>query len=173
MGFGKDGKGAILYETVSIALGTLAADAGILATGGIGTTLLERFRIIKTEIHAHISGPTFALGDGPLAIYLADGDFSLAEIEESIEVTGPLGPNDKVSADRAERFTKLFGQVNFSPNDNGTGNILEQGRVVERTIRWTFARAKGWNWMFYNRGTPLTTGATAKLRAKHFGVWVT
>ncbi len=172
MGFGKDGMGVILRESLTIALGTLGADTGILATGGIGTGLLERFRIIKTEITAHISGPVFALGDGPLELYLADGDFSLAEIEASVEATGPLGPNDKVNEALVERYTKLFGAMAFAPNDSGIGNILEQGRIVSKTLRWTFARTKGWNWMFYNRGTPLTTGATAKVRAKHFGVWV-
>lgn len=173
MGFGKDGKGAILSEKPSVALSTLAQNTGIILTdNAIENSLLERFRIIKSEIVAAIQGGTFVAGDGPLLLYLVDGDFTLAEFEAAIETVGPVGPNDKVASAVVERFYKFFGMLNFVEENAGPGALLNGGMVVEKTIRWTFARSKGWNWILYNTGTALTTGATIKLQCKHFGVWV-
>ncbi len=175
MGFGKDGKGAILKDSPTEALLTLAANTGIILTGGnvIGAALLERFRILKSEISAHIEGATFASGDGPVALYIVDGDLSLAEFEASIELAGPVGPNDTIAADAAERWSMRIGQIAFVPYNVGIGAQLNRGMPVEKVIRWTFARAKGWNWIAYNEGGALTTGGTINVRAKHFGVWVT
>ncbi len=174
MGFGKDGKGAILVEAPTEPLLTLAASTGlIISANEIGSGLLERFRVIKTEVVARVQIGTFVAGDGPLGLYLVDGDLSLAEFEEAIETVGPLGPNDSVSADRVERFNKLFGLINFVEENSAAGAMLNGGMPVEKTIRWTFARAKGWNWIVYNFGGALTTGASIRLQCKHFGVWVT
>ncbi len=175
MGFGKDGKGAILKDSPSQPLLTLAASTGIILAGGnvIGAALLERFRIIKSEISARVTAATFAAGDGPIALYMVDGDLSLAEFEASIELAGPVGPNDTVIADLAERWSMRIGEIPFIGENEGPGSLLNRGIPIEKVIRWTFARAKGWNWIAYNEGTALTTGATIEVRAKHFGVWVT
>lgn len=175
MGFGKDGKGVILREQATMALGTLAAQTGLIMTGGalVGTALLERYRIIKTEIVASIGQATFSSGDGPIEIYLVDGNYSLSEFEEAITGAGPFGPNDTIREEKAERWYKLFGQIAFIPQNVGPGATLNNGMVVEKTIRWTFALSKGWNWIAVNRGSPLTTGSTLAVTAKHFGVWVT
>ncbi len=174
MGFGKDGKGVIIAEAPTEPLLTLAANTGlIISSNEVGTALLERFRVIKAEITAEIQNATFAGGDGPLELYMIDGDLTLAEFEEAIETVGPVGPNDTVRAEQAERFYKSFGLLNFVPENTAKGAMLNGGLVVERTIRWTFARSKGWQWVIYNHGTALTTGALIKLQCKHFGVWVT
>ncbi len=173
MGFGKDGKGVIIRETATVALLTLAANTGISLTGGVGSGLLERFRIIKTEFLALIIFGTFVSGDGPIELYLVDADLTLAEAEAAIEATGPLGPNDRVGAEVAQRWTKAMGAIPFVPENEGPGSLLNGGMIVEQTIRWTFAPAKGWRWHAQNFGNAITTGATIKVRAKHFGVWVT
>ncbi len=175
MGFGKDGKGVIIREDSTQNLDTLAAQTGIIMTGGseVGANLVNRFRIIKTRVMASIGGATFSSGDGPIEIYLVDGDLSLAEFEESITGAGPLGPNDRISAERSERFSMLMGSIAFIPQNTGPGAMLNQGIPIEKVIRWTFAPLKGWNWIAFNRGSPLTTGSTLAVTAKHFGVWVT
>ncbi len=170
MGFGKDGKGVIMRESRSQTLGALAGQAAII----IGTNLatLERFRMIKNTIYASLTGLT--TGEGTSLLFgIADGDFTLAEIEAAIEVSGPLGPNDKTNADAAERFVKLIGAID---RETGTEAIFENaqgGHKMENTIRWTFAATKSWNYFVYNLGNTLTTGSNLLLRAKSFGVWVT
>lgn len=172
MGFGKDGKGVILNETRSQVLGTLAAATAIL----IGTNLatLERFRMLKATIFAVVFNSTGTEARG-LALYLADGDLTLSEIEESIEAIGPLGPNDQITADRAERpvfrVDELF---DCSGNDVISAGANNQAALMgDLKPRWTFARTKSWNWLLYNEGEVLTTGSTVRFLAKNFGVWVT
>ncbi len=175
MGFGKDGKGVIIVEGRSQALGTLASSAGIL----IGTKLaiLERFRMLKAEITARVSGLTVGEIHGS-RLYLADGDLTLVEIEAQIESNGPLGPNEIAPADIAERPVFLAGVFEENGAGGGTPIALCKDKetnapVVMLNPKWTFARTKSWNWVLYNAtGSAFTTGASVSILAKEFGVWV-
>ncbi len=170
MGFGKDNKGVIIRQSVSQAILTLAPDTGLIITAA--PVILERFRMLKTLVAGVVEGLASGEGRG-LQLYLADGDLSLVEIEEAIELAGgPLGPNDPVQAAIAERPVWYVGGVGggtiahiHNAEGNGTQCVLKP--------RWTFARTKSWNWVIYNIGPIMTTGATVNLRVKNFGVWVT
>ncbi len=169
MGFGKDGKGVIIRDPRTQAIGSLAQQAAII----IGTNLstLERFRIIKLELWAAVTGLTTGEGTG-LLIGIADGDYTLAEIEASLESTGPAGPNDTVISEIVERFVILLGSID---RETGTEAIFENnhgGHMMEKNLRWTFSRTKSWNFFIYNLGAALTTGATVIIKPKEFGVWV-
>ncbi len=173
MGFGKDGLGVIINEKRNQALGALGQDTGII----IGTKLatLERFRMLKSEVHAVITGLTIAEGGG-LALYLCDGDLSLTEIDQAIEANGPLGPNDSVQAATVERFTKLVGAMSEQMSPANFAFPLSDAKtnapVCVVLPRWTFARTKSWNWVLYNHAGAIQTGATVLIMAKSFGVWV-
>lgn len=169
MGFGKDGKGVIIRQGISQALLTLATDTGLIITSK--PAILERFRMLKSEVYGNVEGLATNEGRG-LSLWLVDGDLTLAEFEAAIETEGPLGPNDPVQAAVSERFTNFvgaFGGATISHLHNREGN----GILCEIKPRWTFARTKSWNWIIYNIGPALTTGATVNLRVKNFGVWVT
>ncbi len=171
MGFGKDGKGVIIIESRPQAIGTLAHQTGLF----IGTKLaiLKDFRMLKSELTVVINSVTAGdlLG---LALYLVDGDLSLAEAEAAIESNGPVGPNDSVAMAIAERFVKLVGLVDH--NELNTEVQLEDAATGAPMItvkpQWTFTTTKSWNWMLYNKGAAPTTGASALLQAKSFGVWL-
>ncbi len=170
MGFGKDGKGVIIRESRSQAIGSLATEATIL----IGTNLatLERFRMIKNELWAAITGLTTGEGTG-LLIGIADGDLTVAEVDTALETSGPFGPNDTVIEAIVDRYVILLGAVD---RETGTEAIFENeqgGHMMEKVIRWTFARTKSWNFFLYNIGAAVTTGATVIIKSKSFGVWVT
>ncbi len=170
MGFGKDGKGVIIRESRSQALGGLANNVAI----AIGTKLatLERYRMIKLELWASMIGLTGGEGDA-LIIGIADGDLSIAEIEAAIESNGPLGPNDAIQAPIAERLVILLGGIDHEIGTEALFHNNEGGFMMSKTIRWTFARTKSWEFFVYNLGTTLTSGSTVQIRAKSFGVWVT
>jgi len=171
MGFGKDGKGVIVRQSVSQALGTLGANTALIIGTNIAT--LERFRMLKTEIYAGITSLTSGEG-GSLLFGIVDGDLTLSEIEEAIELTGgPVGPNDPVNEAIAMRFMKWLGASDHEIATEGLFHNDEGGQLLAETIRWTFARTKSWNFFVYNLGAALTTGASVVVRAKSFGVWVT
>lgn len=170
MGFGKDGKGVILRQSISEALLTLANDTAIFIT--VKPDILERFRMLKSEIIGNVEGLTAGEGRG-LSLWLADGDLTLAETEAAIEGAGPLGPNDPVAAAIAERFVMPVGVVGGGQPLAHIHDGHTNGPIVVTKPRWTFSRSKSWNWVLYNMGASLTTGATVNLRVKNFGVWVT
>ena len=172
MGFGKDGKGVIITETRPQALGSLGGSSGILVGTNLAT--LERFRMLKSEVSLACSN---VVGDeaNNLGLYLVDGDLTLAEAEEAIETNGPLGPNDAIGAARAMRAVfRVEGQVDMAGAEPISGGAVNNG-ILQGSInpRWTFSRTKSWNWMIYNKGASMTTGATGTIHAKNFGVWVT
>ncbi len=174
MGFGKDGKGVIIVEKREQALGTLAQNTGILIATNLAT--LERFRMLKTEVICTLTNvATTELGG--IVLYLADGDLTLAEIEEAIETEGPLGPNDQIAEAIVMRPVFRVGAAKMA---SGAGALEathlindEGGPLLSINPRWTFARTKSWNWVIYNNGPAPTTGTIAKIMAKNFGIWVT
>ncbi len=170
MGFGKDGKGVIIRQSVSQTLGTIDTQTTLILGTNVAT--LECFRMIKSEVWGGITGLTSGEGTG-LFLGIADGDLSVAEIDAALESVGPLGPNDVVTAAISDRFTKMIGATD---HETGTELVFENkmgGHIMEDTIRWTFARTKSWNYFVHNLGNQLTTGANVILRTKSFGVWVT
>lgn len=172
MGFGKDNKGAIIKEQISVGLLALGGNDVIVFTGP--TNLEEDFRIIKTEAFCHITGLTSSEG-GALQLGLSNGNLSAAEIEESIEAGGPLNPSDRIRSERAERFYKWFGGTLSGAIAINTerGFVNENGGPqMSKTVRWTFSDTENWSWFIHNLGTVLTTGVTARLVATHYGVWV-
>ncbi len=170
MGFGKDGLGVILRRSTSTTLGAIDTATTLLL--GTPLALLERFRIIKLEVWASVTGLTSGEGTG-LYLGLADGDLTVAEIDAAFENNGPLGPNDTVLEAISDRYTKMLGATD---HETGTELIFENkmgGHIMEETIRWTFARTKAWNMFVHNIGNQLTTGSNLITREKYFGVWVT
>jgi len=172
MGFGKDGKGAIIRENVTITVGNLAALTGILSTAGgrVSDSLGDDFRILKTEFL--VSKIDQTSDEGTLFLYLVDGELTLAECEEAIELGGPIDRNDRLSQERAERYVKPVAMlVGSSDITTGGGPVVEQ--VYSMNPKWTFSNPEGWDWMAYNAGAILTAGTIIRIFATHYGVWVT
>ncbi len=174
MGFGKDGKGEIIRENISQALSTLGAATAVLVGGT--ATMGEDFRILKSEVIAFIEGLT-ALEGGALELWLVNGELSLAEAEEVLELTGTSDRNDAANRERAHRFVKYVGSF---PDLTGLAAVRlisgPEGNLGRSTInpRWTFSDPEAWDFLIYNRGgAALTTGATMRIQAQHYGVWVT
>ncbi len=173
MGFGKDGTGAIIRESVSITLGTLGSRAAAVSTPLV---LGEDFRILKTEVFAHVQGLTATEGEGLLLGY-ANGELSASETAEAINADGPLDRNDAVPGERAMRMAKLIGEIMLGQSDSQIRAkfVGEQGgSPIIAKPRWTFSNPEGWQWFIYNSAADaLQTGAVVQITATHYGVWVT
>ncbi len=173
MGFGKDGKGAIIRERVLFTVGALGASTGILSTGGsrVSDSLGDDFRVLKSEIVWSKQDQTS--DQSTLVLYMVDGELSLVECEECIENGGPLDRNDRDQQERAERWVKPVGMLLGSTDITSTNGPVIQ-RPVEIKPGWTFSNSEAWDWMVYNNSaTALTTGTVIVMLVTHYGVWVT
>ncbi len=56
MGFGKDGKGSILYNLSRVVLSTLGSESAIEGNTEYVGSLQDDFRVISAEVHAVITG---------------------------------------------------------------------------------------------------------------------
>ncbi len=176
MGFGKDGKGVIVHEKTDITLAALAAQDYVQNDSGV--VLDSDFRILKTELTATLTEITSLEGAG-LILYMTAGELTAALVEANIELNGPLDPSDQDAEEIASRWVR---RVATSPNDtvNNTERMMQNeygGSILKTNPRWTFRRRRtgiegGWNWGVYNDGVTLTTGATCRILATHYGVWV-
>ncbi len=166
MGFGKDGKGVIIHERPIITLGALAT---IAAVHGGAHTLLEDFRIIKTEFTAVRRGGT--AGQGPIVLFLADAELAVQETAQALNA-GANNENDHLAMEQAHRPVFICGYF----SGNGTTGFLGADQAPspkEKTVRWTFNNPNGWLWGCFNAdANDLTTGTEVQIHAKHFGVWV-
>ncbi len=177
MGFGKDGKGAIVKEKTNLTIGALAAQALI---GVNSDVLLDMdFRILRSDITCVLEGITSLEGTG-LILYMWEGDLTDAQAEANIEQDGPRRLGDKVEEEIASRWVRRVA-ITIGPTVNETERVFTNkygGGLLDIEPRWTFRRGRtaslgGWNWGVYNDGATLTSGATARIMATHYGVWVT
>ncbi len=175
MGFGKDGKGAIVKEQLAFTLGALAGQAPQLANSSV--ILDSDFRILKSIVTGVITGLTGSEGNG-LLLYLTQGDLSVGEVEANIELNGPLRMGDREPMEVSERWVRLLGAINVAASATEIMFRNENnGPILKINPRWTFRRGRtgtegGWNWVVYNDGVSITTGSTCRILATHYGVWV-
>ncbi len=173
MGFGKDNKGVILREALSIAFGALGANSVIKATS-IGVALqTTSFRIIKTEFFVAQASAWAADGDAVI-IGICNGELSAGEIAECIQANGPDDRNDRVTDERASRAVWLLVHMKDQPETGFNFSLpANDGQPMVKNLRWTFTPTEGWAWFAFNPlSGALTTGAAVNIKATHYGVWV-
>ncbi len=172
MGFGKDGRGAIIKERNSVALSTLGQNVA-LKIDSAPVVLAEDFRILKSEVFGHIDGLTSSEGEG-LYLGIANDELTAAEIAEAINLSGPVDRNDRVSTERSERAVWLISALGGAVVDLSrrfTGH--DGGPMIVWKKRWTFSNPQGWIFFVFNDSAALTAGSTVRLIATHYGVWLT
>jgi len=172
MGFGKQRTGVIIREKQSLALSTLA-NVTVLATTALA--LEDDFRILKSEILAHIGGLTAAEGNG-LIFGMCNGELSVTEIKAALETNGPLDRNDRGNQETAERKVDILSQPAGDEGPIGVDIVYKGengGPLIISKKRWTYSNPEGWKFFVYNNEAALQTGATLVVMATHYGVWVT
>lgn len=164
-------KVAVLRSNEFIALSTLGAQTAIAL--GSGITITQNLFLTALEALGQVTGLTAGEGTG-LMVGIANRDLDMAQIAECLVVDGPLDLNDKIKAERASRFVKLFGAVEQAVA--GTAMVFkgENGSMLMKTNpKWLFTSASsGFQMFIWNNGIALTTGATARLQSTFFGSWI-
>ncbi len=171
MGFGKDGKGAILYDrVVSGGITALTNQDLVALNGSYSGALLEDFRIIRMDYWMAIRGAqAIVLFDGPAWVGIADSRYTAAEIEECLEsLVINRGNTEEEEAMRAVWPLEMI--MIPDPDTGDTSGLVRKG---SKNINWTFTNPNGWKYWVYNAsGVNFITGSTLELQAKIFGVWV-
>lgn len=166
-GFGKDGKGVILNERAVITLGALGSS--VTKKSDSQLTFGEDFRLIKSEYWVAYEGLT--AGETPIIIGIADNELSVTEIAECL-AAAPVDRNDNLGNEQAHRPVFPFAVI--PDHNDGIRGALNNGKAIEKTLRWTFSDTEGFTLFAHNdTGATLTTGGIIRIRAKHYGVWVT
>ncbi len=171
MGFGKDGRGQILYDKIEITLGALAAD-DVISNTGRSASWTEDFRIFKSEYYLNYTPADNS--EGPILVGIADGALSAAEIEEALE-SSPAEANDAPAIEFAQRAVwplEIFNISGFA----GTAEVSNEGFLTakgEKNLRWTFSDQDGYvAWALNLSDSVLTTGGKVFMFLKNFGMWV-
>lgn len=161
-GFGKDGKGQILYSVGRGSTSAQSLAAGSVATFG-GQAPTEDIRILRMD--GHIVAEVCS-SDDVIIVGLADGELTDAEIEECLEAQA-VDANDNVALERSHRPVWVLGRL--QPTNEGTVQALD----FAWDKRWTFSDGEGWTLWAYNLGaTALAAGVLMDYFVKFFGVWV-
>lgn len=169
-GFGKGGRGQILYVHEAIGLGALASNTVIEIKV---YTLEEDFRILKME--GYIGRSDRQSGDDSAVIFvLYDSTLTIAQVAECL-ASEPKNSNEIVPLERSHRPVFILGSPETGNGGYEGTTVGQQGHLIpfEWDQRWTFANPEGFAFGVFNAfGGALPTGSQALLFAKIYGVWV-
>ncbi len=174
IGFGKDGKGAILYDSISTDMGALAANDVAEILGQYHDVLVDDFRIIKTEYFVSVNGAqAIVLEDGPLLFGMADAALTGAQIEECLE---SVVLNRGAVPEEEQAMRPVWPLEIFTLMDVDAGNGAMKPGPLKGSFnpRWTFRNPEGFTYWVYNMSSAaIATGSVIEGLFKHFGVWLT
>ncbi len=166
----KNNTGSVI-EQPRITVSTLAARTGITVAGPVVT---RGGRLLSSTIQGGINAGT--AGDPHLIWGIMAGDFSLAELEEFLELDGPLTPDDKVAMERASRGRYIRSLGCLDPTPGSAKSTIDLDNVPLKGLRFAEAGESspaGWDWWIYNISdtTAMTTGAEVVFQARNFVDW--
>lgn len=140
----------------AIALATLADNTGILVATD---TVVSRAFILSVEGMYSIEAQTS--GEGPITLYLAHSDYTLAEIEEYIELQTGWDGGDMVSKEISRRKIRQVGYF----SGQLVSETINDGRPKKTALKFVLNPAQGLNLCVYNNsGGALAGGATVRLQ---------
>ncbi len=151
-------------EIATLALGALAAKD---LTSVAGPVMTRGGVIISSTIAAVISDPDE--GDGPYVLGLAANGLTGTEIEEFLEIGGPVSPGDKVAMEKASRGQWIRTLGMLGPQNalflSSTSLFLKNESI---RLRFTEESA-GWQWWIYNLSdAALVAGSSLQILGRHF-----
>ncbi len=132
---------------------TLAAQTAILISG---PSMTRGGRILSLRGSFAIFSLT--AGDGPWLVGIKTADLTLAELEEYLELNGPINPGDRVSMERSGRGAVIRTLGHIVPQGDGTVASLYFDNKSLSGLKFD-EEAGGWEYWLYNLGKAMTTGA--------------
>ncbi len=155
---------AIPFEG-GVALSTLA-DNTLIITDVLTSALAENFR--ATSMKAFWAVKQQTTGEGPLVFGYAHGDYTVAEIDENLEVDYS-DPGDKIAMERSKRLVRRVGQFPSIAVDE----VWDSGRPVKTRLNWVLNEGKNLSLFIKNKSSgALTTGTILTVSGTMYGYWI-
>ncbi len=151
----------------SVLPSTLAS--GIVIKSNLMSNLSEDFYCISADLAFQIRDGT--VGEGPLQVGIAHGDYSVTEIKEYLDVDYS-NPGDKIAREQATRLVRRCGF--FQQNLAAAGEQMPQNGEVKR-VKIRFLVTDGISldfWVHNQSGAALSGGATVIVSGTLYGRWV-
>ncbi len=154
---------------IDTSLGTLAAKTAIL---GASDTVIDRTLVSSVVATYSISNLTAAAGDGPIQVGVAHGDYTLAQIEEYLELATSWNETDLIDKEVQSRKIRRIG-VFDSPQSGSSGAYsLNDGKAITTKLNWIMTNGQGLNFFFYNLGTSALATTSPNVNVNgHANLW--
>ncbi len=152
-------------QSNTVACGTLAARTALLVAGPTmthGTRLLS----VRGSASIHTLTPT----DGPWLFGYMSSDLSPSELEEYLELGGPLSKSDIVGQERASRGRNIRTVGIIVPTGDGSQASLYMNNHGLGGLSCP-EDSGGWTRWIYNLGNAMSTGATLLVADQMFVEW--
>jgi len=148
-----------------ISLGTLIDDT--VLKGSI-STLTEDFYFHNMLGTWSIAG--LALAEVPIMVGFAHDDYSVTEIEETLDSGATFtSPDDKIAQEQSRRLVRTVGTFSAI----GVSQVLNNGEQVRTGMKFVIGDGHGLAmWALNQTGGTLTTGATVRFIGHAVGRWI-
>ncbi len=153
------------------ALGTLASKTAVLASTD---TVIDRTLVSSVQATYTLSNIAEAANAGPIEIGVAHSDYTLAQVEEFLELATSWNETDLIDKEVQSRKIRRIG-VFDSPAaaTAGTGAYtLNDGKPIKTKLNWIMTNGQGLNYFIYNLGTAAlaTSDPNVNIRG-HANLW--
>ncbi len=138
-------------DSLNINLASLAANTGVRTA--VGDTVTDRTWLSSVKCTYALDGFTFDnLTEGPIEVYVAHSDYTLAEVEEYLEQTSSWEVGNKVGQEIAKRKVRYIGTFDnvASPFERF---VLNDGRPITTKCNWMLEEGQTVAFVGYNSGT--------------------
>ncbi len=151
---------------MTLALGALAANTLVLGDL-LGAAFTDRaFRVLYVKAAWNMR--TITVGDGPIKVGFAHGDYSVAEVDEHLEVDF-VSEGGKIEAERRDRLVRRVGGFPGLDIDE----VLNDGKEIFTRLNWKLPEGHNLAAWAKNRSeSTFTTGQTLVLDGTIVGRWI-
>lgn len=134
--------------TEDVPLGTLGARTAVLEST---PTVDDTTRVTSIKAIHSLSGLTPIENVGPIMIGVAHSDYTLAEVEEWIELGSSWSQANLINRERGNRLIRRIGvfEIPALPTESTT---LNDGKALRQKLNWRLAEGQGLNFWAYNLG---------------------
>ncbi len=106
--------------------------------------------------------------EGPIIVGIAHGDYTVAEVQENLGLTGMEDPNDMVAKEQGYRKVRSAGDF----SGLNTDEVLNDGKPIRTTGKFMITTGGTLQFWAWNRsGATLTTGSAISIAGKLYGRW--